>query len=157
MLYCSLFKYDIHNDVLDTSYYCYSLHVAGMAHHLSMGAGEGPWGSAFSRSLGHYPSPYLPPHCGPPGLHPPNFPRMLALSAAAAEHSLHQPPRSKSESDTVIRDKITWLITKHIKSLNDIEYSVRKTPIFSSLYFLSTVHKVLTWQPIETTLANSCI
>lgn len=107
MLYCSLFKYDIHNDVLDTSYYCYSLHVAGMAHHLSMGAGEGPWGSAFSRSLGHYPSPYLPPHCGPPGLHPPNFPRMLALSAAAAEHSLHQPPRSKSESDTVIRDKIT--------------------------------------------------
>lgn len=69
------------------------LYVTGMAHHLSMGAGEGPWGSAFTRGLGAYPPPYLPPHCtGPPGLHPPHFPRMLALSAAAVEHSLHSSP-----------------------------------------------------------------
>ncbi|XP_046672760.1 segmentation protein Runt-like isoform X2 [Homalodisca vitripennis] len=70
--------------------------LSGMAHHLSMGAGEGPWGSAFTRGLGAYPPPYLPPHCGaPPGLHPPHFPsaRMLALSAAAAEHSLHPSAR----------------------------------------------------------------
>ncbi|XP_054269643.1 runt-related transcription factor 1-like isoform X1 [Macrosteles quadrilineatus] len=68
--------------------------LSGMAHHLSMGAGEGPWGSAFTRGLGAYPPPYLPPHCAaPPGLHPPHFPRMLALSAAAAEQSLHPSAR----------------------------------------------------------------
>lgn len=61
-----------------------------------MGAGEGPWGSAFSRGLGAYPPPYLPSHCGAaPGLHPPHFPRMLALSAVAAEQPLMSPARGK--------------------------------------------------------------
>ncbi|KAL0275108.1 UNVERIFIED_CONTAM: hypothetical protein PYX00_003069 [Menopon gallinae] len=68
--------------------------LSGLGHPLGLG-GDPHW---LNRGPGAYPAHYLPPHCGPPGLHQPHFPHLLGSLTSEPPNS---PPRVTNGGDSL--------------------------------------------------------